>query len=463
MIMIEKVKKTINRHQMLDEGDTVVVALSAGADSCALLSVMADLRNEYDLKIIVAHFNHDLRSGESDAEEIFCRNIALKYQLPFKTGKMASVSVPRGMSPEDYYRKARYRFLDQVATEYKAKKIALGHHLNDQAETVLLNILRGSGMEGLKGILPVRDQRFIRPLIDISRPELMEYLKIKDIQYCNDSSNKSLAFLRNRIRMELIPLLKDGYNPQIEKELAQMAQIISRDHKCLDHYTREILDSENIQKNKHYTSFSAGYFARLPEALKYRFVKALLEGMTSDGKGIYYSHIHSVVDLARQNHTGKQVSLPFGLFAEKQYDIILIKKGQTTDKKDYQYSISIPGTVDLKERGIIISARQGWRDEVDFNQRGRFYFDLDEIRGDLTIRNRRPGDWFEPLGTVGRQKVKKLFIDHKIPRPDRNNVAILADEISVLWIENMHLSERVKISQKTSRVLILEIKSLTDL
>lgn len=463
MNMIEKVKKTINRHHMLDEGDTVVVALSAGADSCALLSIMADLRNEYDLKIIIAHFNHGLRSGESDYEEIFCRNLAQKYQLPFESGKMASASVPGGESPEEYYRKERYRFLNQVAAFYKAKKIALGHHLSDQAETVLINILRGSGMEGLKGILPVRDQRFIRPLLDISKPEIMEYLKIKDLQYCSDSSNQSSAFLRNRIRLELIPLLKNRYNPQIEKELAQMAQIISRDHECLDHYTREILDWENIQNNKYSISFSAGFFARLPEALKYRFVKELLEGMTSDGKGIYYSHIHSVVDLARQNHTGKQVSLPFGLIAERQYDIILIKKGQTADKKDYQYSISIPGTVDLKERGIIISARQGRRDEVDFNKRGRFYFDLDEIRGGLTLRNRRPGDWFEPLGTVGRQKVKKLFIDHKVPRLNRSNIAILADEISVLWIENMHLSDRVKISQKTSRVLILEIKSLTDL
>jgi len=463
MIMIDKVQKTINRYQMLDEGDTVVVALSAGPDSCALFSVMVDLGREYDLKIIVAHFNHGLRSGESDAEELFSRNLAEKYRLPFASGKMDSPSGPRGVSPEDYYREERYRFLDQVAAEYQAEKIALGHHLSDQAETVLLNMLRGSGMEGIKGILPVRDRRFIRPLIDITRAEIMEYLDRKGLRYCTDSSNRSSAFLRNRIRMELIPLLKERYNPRIEQGLAKMARIVHRDHTCLDDEIHNVLDSENIQKNNNITSFSAGYFLRLPEALRYRLVKAVLEEMTGDGKGIYYSHIQALVDLAGKNDTGKQISLPFGIIAARQYDVVLIKKGEAADKKDYQYSISIPGTVDLKERGIIISARQGRLDEVDLKKRDSFYLDLDAVRGPLSLRNRRPGDWFEPLGTVGRQKIKKLFIDHKIPRPDRNNIALLADEISVLWIENMHLSERVKISRKTNRVLIMEIKRLTSL
>ena len=459
MNMIQKVKKTIDQHQMLNEGETIVVALSGGADSCALLSILVSFQNEYKMKIVAAHFNHNLRGEISDLDETFCSNLAKKYQVPFEVERLISTLVPKGESPEEYYRRQRYRFLEKVAIQHKAGKIALGHHLNDQAETVLLNILRGSGMEGLKGMLPVRDHRYIRPLIDVSKQEILEYLKEKSLKHRDDSSNQSSVFMRNRIRLELLPLLKERFNPQIEHGLVRMARTVNRDHECLGKCVIEIMNSEKIQKSDKNVTFSADYFSQLPEAVRYRLIKKLLEDMIKDGNGIYYSHIESVIELALNGCTGKQIILPFGLTILKQYDNILIKKNKVADKEDYQYSLSIPGTVDLKERGIIISAREGRVDEVDFGQKGLIYIDLEAVKGPLTIRNRRPGDWFVPLGTTGRQKIKKLFIDRKLPGSVRDNIALLVDEMSVLWIESIHLCDRVKIKNGTKKVLVLDIRS----
>jgi len=457
MTMIQKVKKTIDRYQMFDEGDTVVIALSGGADSCALLSIMASLQREYHIKLIVAHFNHGLRGTESDVEEDFCHRLAQKYDVIFESEKLLSAIIPKGESPEAYYRNERYRFLKITASKHQAKKVALGHHLNDQAETILLNILRGSGLNGLHGILPVRDKRFVRPLIDVSRTEILAYLREKRLDYCHDSSNQNVEFLRNRIRLELIPFLKERFNPQIERGLARMAQMVRRDHEYLNMSVHQLLESDKIQLKEEYTSFSADFFVQLPEALRFRLIKTLLEELIRNGKGIYSSHIHSIVDLVQDKGTGKQISLPFGLTAIKQYDNILIKKIKKADTKDYQYSLSIPGTIDLKERGIIITARKGRINEIDYSSKNEIYLDMDALNGPLILRNRRPGDWFEPLGTNGRKKIKKLFIDQKIPRPERSNMVLLTDDTSVLWVESMHLCNRVKITHKTNQVLILRI------
>ena len=458
-MMIKKIEQTINKYHMLKQGDHVVVALSGGADSCALLLCLICLSETYGLKLVVAHFNHGLRHEESEGDEQFCRTLAQRCGLLFVTEKMRHPSIPKGVSPEDYFRQERYRFLDKVAADHGANKIALGHHLHDQAETVLLNILRGSGLDGLKGFLPMRENKYIRPLMDVSRQDIHDFLKDAGAEYREDSSNNSMAYLRNQIRIELIPYLKENYNPRIEQSLIRMADIIRRDDEFICGYVSDILTSPHIQKKQNEVSFSAEYFKTLHASLGYRLLKALLEGLVPDSKGFSSSHVQSLADLVINSASGKEISLPYRLKAEKEYDRIVIKSSWMEKTRDYEYFIMIPGTIDLKERRIILSARQGTADEIDFNCIDRIYFDEDKIKKPLTIRNRRNGDWFEPLGTRGSQKIKKLLIDRKIPRPERNRLAMLADQESVIWIENMHLSERVKVLPETKNVLILEIRS----
>ncbi len=459
-MMINKIKQTIKKYSLLKNGETVVVALSGGADSCALLWSMMDLSEVYDLKIIVAHFNHGLRSEESDGDEAFCCKLAQQYGLAFTAEKMRHMSIPKGKSPEEFFRQERYRFLDKVASNYGASKIALGHHLNDQAETVLINILRGSGLDGLKGFLPMRENRYIRPLMEVSRSEISDFLDEVGVQYRKDSSNTSCIYLRNRIRRDLIPCLKEKYNPQIEQNLARMAEIICRDDEFLNGCVNEIMNSPNIHKKPDEVSFSAAYFKMLHAALGYRLLKALLEYLTPNGKGFSSAHIQSLADLVLKSATGKSISLPYRLQAQKEYDRIVIRFDKAEVKKDYEYRMIVPGTLDLEERRLNVSAKRAMMDEVDFNRMNRLYFDGDKIKEPLIIRNRRNGDWFEPLGTKGSQKIKKLFIDRKIPKPERNRIALMADQESVIWIENMHLSERVKVSPETNNVLILDIQPL---
>ncbi len=460
MIMIKKVQNTIEKYHLLQKGDTVVVALSGGADSCALLWCLVRLSGQFGLKLITAHFNHGLRQEQSDEDEVFCRSLAQKLDVDFLTRKMPDPLVPRGVSPEDYFRRERYRFLDSVAADCGANKIALGHHLQDQAETVLLNILRGSGLDGLKGFLPIRDGKYIRPLIEVTRPDITATLQDAGIDFRTDSSNSSPVYLRNRLRGELIPLLQKKYNPGIEQNLARMAEIVRRDDEWIGGHVDAILKSPRIQYCENRVTFSAEYFKSLHETLRFRLVKALLENLAPEGGGFSFSHIQAVVDLATNRSTGKIITLPHRLRAQKEYDFVILDRKAEERAADYKYPLTVPGTVDVKERNIQLSTKRGVPEDINFNSVDRVFFDEDKIKKPLLIRNRRKGDWFEPLGTRGSQKIKKLFIDRKVPKAERESIALIADENSIIWIENMHISERVKVTHDTNNVLILEIRPL---
>lgn len=461
-MLIKKIEQTINKNHLLNNGDIVVIALSGGADSCALLMSLISLAQSRHLKLVVAHFNHGLRDAESDEDEEFCRCLAEKLGLPFETERMRQSTVPTGMSPEDYFRRERYKFLEKVASEHGANRIALGHHLQDQAETVLLNMLRGSGLDGLKGFVPMRDNKFIRPLMEVTRKEIQEFLAVSGTGYRDDSSNDSKVYLRNRIRRELIPYLKERYNPKIEENLARSAEIICRDDAFLNECVNVILVSPDIQRKRREASVSAEYFKSIHVALRFRLIKALLESLSPAGKGFSFAHIQSVVNLLTEDSSGKRVALPYKLCAEHEYGRLTLKLTSGSKIQNYKYIMSIPGVIDLKERHLILSLRRGTPAEIDFSCENFIYFDEGKIKEPLILRNRQNGDWFEPLGTRGSQKIKKLFIDRKIPRTDRNSIALITDQESIIWIENMHMSERVKVAAETRNVLILEIRRLSE-
>lgn len=455
--MITKIKKTIRKYSLMERGERILVALSGGADSSALLSLLHCLSVELGLKLFPAHFHHGQRGREADEDEAFCRELAQKYDLVLKAGKITRPDVPRGMSPEDYFRRERYTFLDRVASECGTGKIALGHHLDDQAETVLLNMLRGGGPAGLRGILPVRDNKYIRPLIEVSRQEITEYLNKEGIGYRQDSSNTSDVYLRNRIRHELIPFLKEKYNPSIEKTLSRMAEVLRRDEEYFKACIEEILSSAHIEKTTGSVSVAVDYFKGLHPAIGYRLVKTLLEGMAPAGGGFSFTHIESVFRLIADGATGKSISLSHRLVARKNYGLVVISQQTGEGNPDYEYGVTIPDRVIIKERRMILSVKRHCARDVEFGSGGRVFIDADKINGPLVVRNRRKGDRITPLGMDGTQKIKKLFIDRKITRTDREKIALLVDDESVVWIENMHPSERVKITPETKNVVSLEL------
>jgi tRNA(Ile)-lysidine synthase len=456
--MIKKVIKTIEKYKLLDKEDRVVAALSGGPDSTALLVALAQISKLLDFSIIVVHYNHGLRGTSSDEDEKYSQELAKKLGLIFVSGKMDQKLRQKGKSPEDFYRQQRYQFLDKVAEDYNAQKIALGHNIQDQAETVLLNLLRGSGLEGLRGILPMREGKFIRPLIEVSRGEIIAFLSEAGISYCQDSSNESRVHLRNKIRFELIPYLKEKYNPRIEENLAQMAEILRQDDDYIRNSVQEAMKSTYIQNQSNRISLNIEYIKGLAPTIRSRLFKKILESLNPEKNGFSFSNIKALERLAQATESGKRISLPLGIEAKREYDSLILERDKICLKQvDYEYPVNIPSIIHLKETNRTIGIEKISRDKMEQQSKNKVYLDLDKIQQPVILRNRRDGDRFQPLGMKGRQKIKSLFINQKIPRNKRNEVMLLVDRNSVIWIENIHLSERVKISPQTINILALEI------
>ncbi len=454
--MITKVLNTIEKYNLLEKGDRVVVALSGGPDSTALLAVLSAIAPKLHLTLTVAHFNHGLRGKESDEDEEFSRELAKRFGLAFCAGKMDQKDDRRGVSPEDYYRRQRYGFLKQVAADNKARKIALGHNLQDQAETVLLNLLRGSGLDGLKGILPKRDGNIVRPLIEISRQEIISYLNKAGISYRRDSSNEGTIFLRNRIRTELIPYLKK-YNPKIGDTLAQTAEILRNEDEFIRQHVMEALESPFVQKEADRVLLKTDFINKLPQAIRWRLFKTILEDFSPDKNGFSFVHVKSLDNLSQNCESGKRIVLPLGIEARREYNnLILENRNPSPIETEYEYRVSIPGNIYIRERNINVRFVLEKNENINFSNHNKVYLDLDKIKRPLILRNRRNGDWFVPLGMQGRQKIKDFFIDRKIPGGLRNEMMLMVDGISVIFIENSHLDDRVKITPETRNVLVME-------
>ena len=325
--MLKKVRKTITDSLLLERGDHLLVAVSGGPDSVALLWTLVLLSLEYELQLTTAHLNHGLRGAEAQAEEAFVHSLCagMGINCISKTVDIRILQKGRGKSLEEVGREERYRFLDETAQTCGAKKIATGHHRNDQAETVLINLLRGSGLEGLKGIVPVREDRIIRPLLHVGREEILEFLNREGLTYIMDSSNLNPHFLRNRIRHQLIPELTARYNPGIVRGLSQTAEIIRREDDYLQVMVRQILSRWGIVPGEADILLPLKDFIDLHEALQRRVIKCLLGAAALSGNGVGYRHIEAVLALARSSHHRKaSLDLPGLIRVEREESVLRI-------------------------------------------------------------------------------------------------------------------------------------------
>jgi len=443
---------------MLASGDNVVAAVSGGPDSVALLHALLAAAPIYDLRLVVAHLNHGLRGGESDGDEAFVRDLAGRLSLPFESARadIGRIREEKGGSLEEAARDVRYRFLMDVAEKRKARRIALGHHGGDQAETVLMNFLRGAGPDGLKGMLPVRDDLFIRPLLAVSKGEIDAFLREKGHVFREDSSNTSDIYLRNRLRHKLLPELKASYNPNMEENLTRLGDIMRLEDDYLQAAVRSVLDGWTVTPGKE-AAFDGREFSALHEALQRRIVKTVLEGLTGRG-GIVYTHIQAVVDLCRGIGTFAELHLPGGIRVRRTGGKIVFARGGRREPvvRPYLYELAVPGQLIVAETGETVRAEFARRPESWRKEDGA-YLDFDRVVPPLSVRTFRPGDRFQPLGMAGTQKLKKFFIDHKIDPVRRRSMPLLADRESVIWVPGQRLCDRVKVTSDTRRVVKIEI------
>jgi len=464
--MIKKVKETIKKYHMLESGDSVVVAVSGGPDSIALLKVLETLSDEYGLTLITAHLNHGLRE-EADSEAKFVREISREMGIKFECKKVDINFIRKGTgkSIEDISRDVRYQFLNDVVKRHHAHKIALGHHLNDQVETVLINFFRGSGPEGLKGMLPARDSIYIRPFLYLTRKEIISFLDFNKIFFMRDTSNTGDVYLRNRIRHLLIPELKAKYNLNLEESLSNMAEIMRLEDDYMKSVTGKILSEWGAEPDdNNEVRIKISELRKYHEAVQRRIIKNILRRSTPNNQGIGYSHIKAVKDLAYSDHASGHLNLPYHTVVRREYAFLVISKAGKFDRnfiKEHDqvfYKVTLPGSVNIAESGkTIIFDFVEPPVQIKSNKRDIVFMDYGKINLPLVIRTGKPGDRIQPLGMKGTKKIKSYFIDEKVPLNLRKDIPLLLDQESVLWIAGMRMSERVKITEKTRRILKVEI------
>jgi tRNA(Ile)-lysidine synthase len=454
--LINKVRSTIQRHEMLVPGDKVLTALSAGPDSICLLDLLHRLSTELGISLVVAHYNHGLREDEDKFETKLSKDIVQSMGLPFETEKASGLLTNRS-SLEERAREARYAFLEKVRNKYRAQKIAVGHTLNDQAETVLMRLLRGSGPAGLAGIPPVRDGRIIRPLIEISRDEIMQYIKARSLPFAIDSSNNNKTHLRNKIRQGLIPMMLE-YQPRLLERLGTISKILRNENAFLESMALEWIEAEKTINKQGDIIISASSLRHLPGPLKNRVIRCILKSVRQDTYSMEYDHILSVSELLDNERPQCSIDLPHGITVRKNYDKLHFRSKPYKETSEYSCSLAGPGTYHLNavEKWITLEEFD-WSANIDESGLTA-WLDLDQLPYPLTARNFRNGDRFIPLGMSGHKKVKDFFIDLKIPSEQRALTPIITSGDRIVWICGYRIDERFKVTSHTKKMLKITIK-----
>lgn len=482
--LLKKIRQAIDQYRMLDIGDGVVVAVSGGPDSVALLAILKHLSAEYKLRLVVAHLNHGLRPGPAEDEEAFVHRLSERLGLICESRKLdiASLCKLRKKSVEETAREERYRFFEGIRHQYQARKIALGHHARDQAETVLMNLLRGSGREGLKGMRPVREDIYIRPLLGISRAEIDRYLTRHELPYLIDFSNADDHCHRNRVRHQLIPELKARYNPRLEENLCRTAEILGREDDYFNGIVEGLVADQRIVRTDavhQETKMSITACLGLHEALQSRLIKHLLLKHAQKKQGIGYVHIHDVRALMHSTYPGGSLNLPFGMEVRREYDFLVIGRRKNPPRDagptawDYRdefdrhpgtamtaCDIHIPGRIQVDTQKLALFLDFVDLAAVHFGDSRTIYMDYACIVPPLIVRTPQPGDRIQPLGMSGMKKLTRYFIDRKMPMRLRGQIPLFVDGHSVVWIVGHQLSERVKITDQTTQVLRIEITEI---
>lgn len=473
-MLLKKVKETIEKYKMLDRGDRILVAVSGGPDSVTLLDVLFSLRDKYDLSLSVAHLNHMLRGREAERDALFVKELSGKLGLPFFLGKrnVGSFMKKTHLSPEEAARKLRYDFLEDIAKREGTNKVALGQTADDQAETVLLAFLRGSGLAGLSGIPPVRmlggsGIKIVRPLIETFRIEIEKYLEEKKISSRLDASNLEPVYLRNKIRLELLPLIAHEYNPNIKSGLVRLATILREDNRYLIERTRELV-SKMLGGNKEKTEIDLASLQSLPVALQQRLLREAVNRVCGDMRPLSLTHWERIHKLIEGGKTGSYIAVSDKVVVRKQYGNLLIMVEEAKrERSNLDYEMEIPGKHFLTELGLIVDLHVSRREDVTgFGTGGRAAsFDCDRLKFPLHIRFRKAGDSFSPLGIRGSKKLKDFFIDRKVPASERDRIPLLLGNREIIWVmdPNEHgwgrIGEKVKVTEKTTRVLQVGVVS----
>ncbi len=440
-----------------------MVGISGGPDSVCLLHVLHSLCETLQIKLYAVHINHMLRAGEADADEQYTAELCEKLciQLSSVQVDVAAMAENLGISLEEAGRKARYREFSRHAQAVGASAIAVAHNRNDQAETVMMNIIRGSGIAGLAGMEFKRGE-IIRPLLDISRAEIEQYCEEAGLSPRTDSSNLTELFMRNKVRLGLFPYIEDHFGINMEGTLCRLSVHAAQDNNYLNECALQAYLAATNKKGKELVELSAEKLVNLHPAVLNRVLKLAIIDVAGSSKGIGTVHYQSLVNLLENCRTGARADLPGGIRAVFAYGIlkVFISHSGSDDRGELKFSmdIAVPGIVQVTEleasvvTSIIRDISIDNVEQLVYNPFVQF-FDYDKLNRGINIRNRRIGDKFAPYGSNGTKKLKEYFIDCKVPREKRSKIPLICMGNQVVWIIGDKISDKFKVTENTKSIL----------
>ena len=460
-----KVERALQSGRMLIPGDRLMVAVSGGPDSMALLSVLLALRPSWGLCVWAVHFDHGLRGIESQTDarfvQDFCERMGVDLIIK-NLNLQRSMAREQGESLQQFASKVRYDALFRLADEKGATKIALGHIADDQAETVLMWMIRGSGTGGLAGMSPIRNGLVIRPLLGFSRADILEYLKSRELGYRIDSSNFSPLYLRNRLRHELIPILK-RYNPNLVKVLSRQADIVREDHLFLEQLAAQAYEDLRQKRSSNLLVLPRTSLLALPLAIQRRVIRLALQAMAHMTYGPRFGSVEMILDQIVDGQSGSSV-VSHGVRITREYDNIFFNFVGAPPSTVHTWpaarrTVQIPSQIPWPLTGQTIEitvnpvSQESWKgNHVHVN------FDAATFSQPLVLRTWQPGDQFCPLGLGGkRKKLKNFFSDIKLERSQRERIPLLVAPEGILWVGGYRTDHRFRVTAATREVLTVTL------
>jgi len=463
MDLLHRVCDYIHRHRMVERGSLVLVAVSGGPDSVALLHILYNLKDELGISLHVVHLNHMFRGAESEADALFVAGMAERLGLP---ATVESRDVPayrqrRRLSAQVAAREERYRFFAETAGRVGASKVALAHQADDQAETILINFLRGTGVTGLKGILPVREGFYIRPLLVVRRSDVERYCTEADISFRRDFSNLKPVYARNRVRLQLMPLLEKEYNPGLVSTLLRLGEICRGEDSYLEEQAAEAFRGVLREKAPGRVVLGLAGLKEMPVAVKRRVLRLTWHTLTGATKDLAFQHTEAVLDLIEGGATGSRIVLPGNISAFRSYDLLeLTREREKPGAPYYIHLLQVPGATGIPELEMTIHAGLCFRTPAHDPKSlpdSEALLDYDKLPPQLFVRMRREGDVFYPFGGVSEIKLKDFLIKQKIPREERDRIPLVSTPGEIVWVGGVRTGEKWKVDQNTRRVLHLKI------